>query len=64
MPADFEGIENRAENNRYYQACDEDGYIDFKSQASVFHFSNILKIIFFNLWVAFFQKFDLKVSMF
>jgi hypothetical protein len=31
MSADFERVENGAENNRYNETRDKDGYIDFES---------------------------------
>jgi hypothetical protein len=31
MSADFKGIENGTENNRYNEARDKDGQIDFES---------------------------------
>jgi len=31
MSADFEGVENGAENIRYNETLDKDGYIDFES---------------------------------
>jgi hypothetical protein len=31
MSADFKRVENGAENNRYNETRDKDGYIDFES---------------------------------
>jgi hypothetical protein len=44
MSSDFNGIENSPENNRYNEAGDKDGHINFESQTFVVHFCNILKL--------------------
>ena len=39
MPPDFKRVKNHTEYNRYYETGYKNGYIDFESQASVFHFT-------------------------